>query len=164
MEQRLRPSRSWPSARLVPTCIRHLDQEACPHDEYGLETALRVEHSGRSTDRAAANTRTKVSGVMSASRRFRRRVAALSAVQQLRQLDKMWRRSSGALCQSDLQPFADFTADGAGMDGVDLNATSIVVGHDKSVWCSSTYGKAIPGNGIGSFSMAGEPVMKSSTR
>src|SRR5204863_5198215 len=74
---RLYPSRSWPSARFAPARIRHSDQEASPHDENGLETAPRVEHSGRSADRTAADARTKVSCV-SAIAHLRSRASAPS--------------------------------------------------------------------------------------
>ena len=41
------------------------DEEAPPHDENGLETAPRMEHSGRGSYRAAEETGAKVSGVKS---------------------------------------------------------------------------------------------------
>ena len=72
----------------------------------------------------------RLKSLPSASVKLLKALAAIAAVQQLRQPDKMRGHSSIRL-QSGLQPFADLGADGAGMDVVDFNAVLVFAGHDK---------------------------------
>jgi hypothetical protein len=61
--RRLYPGRPRPPAGLAAACLRHPDQEATADDENGLETAPRVEYSGRGADRTAADAWTTVGGM-----------------------------------------------------------------------------------------------------